>query len=97
MVKVRRELCLGCGLCTQNCPQGAIYLVWGQAEIDPNKCNSCGLCLQICPQGAIAEKIAVSPRALTGKIQSMRKQTDDILARISKLSSTSPKNQHKMA
>ena len=95
MLKVRRELCLGCGLCVQNCPQGAIHLFWGQAQIDPNKCNSCGLCLQICPQGAIKEGIAISPQALRGEIQSMRKQTDDILARISRLSPTDPRNQQR--
>lgn len=95
MLKVRRELCLGCGLCVQNCPQGAIYLFWGQAQIDPNKCSSCGLCLQICPQGAIKEGIAISPQALIGEIQSMRKQTADILARISRLSPTGPKNQQR--
>lgn len=93
MLQVRKDLCLGCGLCTQNCPQGAIYLFWGQAQIDQNKCNSCGLCLEICPQGAIIERIPISPKALIQEIQSMRKQTEAILARIDRLSSANSKNQ----
>ena len=92
ILKVRKDLCLGCGLCAQNCPQGAIYLFWGQAQINHNKCDSCGMCLEICPQGAITEKIAISPKALTEEIQGMRKQTEAILTRIDRLSSASPRN-----
>ncbi|MBL7209408.1 MAG: 4Fe-4S binding protein [Dehalococcoidia bacterium] len=92
MLQVRKDFCLGCGLCTQYCPQGAIYLFWGQAQIDQTRCNSCGLCLEICPQGAIIEKTAISPKALTKEIRGMRKQTEDILARIERLSSASRKN-----
>lgn len=95
MLQVRKDLCLGCGLCAQNCPQGAIYLFWGQAQIDQNKCNSCGLCLEICPQGAITERVTISPQALTDEIRSMRKQTEAILARIDRLSSTGPKSQQR--
>ena len=87
MIYVREELCLGCGLCIQICPQGALYFLWGQVQIDQNKCNSCGLCLEMCPQGAITEKIAISSRALMEEIKNMREQTEVILARISRLSS----------
>ncbi|HUV57049.1 MAG TPA: 4Fe-4S binding protein [Dehalococcoidales bacterium] len=40
MLQVRKDLCLGCGLCAQNCPQQAISLLWGQAEIEPEQMQS---------------------------------------------------------
>ena len=88
---MREELCLGCGICAQNCPQGAIYLSWNGAQIDHDKCNSCGLCLKVCPQEAITERIATSPQALIQEIQNMKSQTDDILVRIKRISSTEHK------
>lgn len=93
MLQVRKDLCLGCGLCAQNCPQGAIYVMRGQAEIDIAKCNSCGLCLEICPQGAIGEKVVVSPEALMEEIHSLRLQTEAILLRINRLSSANSESQ----
>lgn len=85
MLQTRKDLCLGCGLCAQSCPRGAISLPWGQAEIDQSRCNSCRLCLEICPQGAIVEIIPVSQEELKTTISSLKQQTDDLLGRIERL------------
>jgi len=85
MLKVRQELCLGCGLCAESCPRGAISLLWGRAEIDHNRCNSCRLCLEVCPQGAIVEKVVVSKDELKATLTSLSQKTEELLARIERL------------
>lgn len=85
MLKVRRELCLGCGLCAENCPTGAISLRWGQATIDRSQCNDCRLCLVICPQGAIVELAPTSKEELQATVTSLRQKTSDLIERIENL------------
>lgn len=47
------NLCTGCGLCQQECPEGAIS---GEKKklhvIDQELCTHCRLCYDICPEGA---------------------------------------------
>ena len=48
---VNTSKCIGCGLCTQNCP-------WHLPTVDPetkksSKCVLCGRCAELCPAGAI--------------------------------------------
>ena len=73
---------MGCGLCVQNCPQEAINLMWGRAEIDTGRCNYCYQCVDACPQGAIFNTIAVSPEELEATVGVLKNQTDDIIRRI---------------
>ena len=55
-VTVNKEMCLGCGACTEVCPVGAIVLGEdGLAESDPNTCLDCGACVATCPVGAISQ------------------------------------------
>ena len=84
-LKVNKSLCSGCGLCVRACPQGAINLVGGKAEIDASRCNSCYQCVDACHRGAISEMIAVSPRELKTTVSSLKQQTDDIIKRIDQL------------
>ena len=87
ILRVRKDLCLGCGLCTQSCPRQAISLQSGIAQIDQNRCNHCGLCLDVCPQGAIMEITPVSKHMLHVDITMMKDRANDIIERIEKLRS----------
>jgi ferredoxin len=85
MLKVRRELCLGCGLCAQTCPTGAVSFSWDYAEIDQSRCNQCRLCLDVCPQGAIVELVPVSKDELQAVVSSLKEKTSDLIERIESL------------
>jgi len=85
ILRVDKKLCLSCGLCAQICPQGAINLTWGKAEIDTRRCNSCYQCVDVCPQGAIVEMIVLSPEELRSIVFSLKQQTEDIIRKIDSL------------
>ena len=49
---VDQSRCLGCGVCADTCPEGAI-VVNHVARVIAGQCTGCGECLAACPQGAI--------------------------------------------
>jgi ferredoxin len=85
MLRVRRDLCLGCGLCLESCPQQAILIVSGIARINQNRCNQCRCCLEVCPQGAIMEMAPVSGDELKTTVTGLKDKAEAIIARIERL------------
>ena len=55
MYKVDEAKCTGCETCVDACPNEAIKMVAGKANIDPDLCLECGSCEGECPNGAISE------------------------------------------
>jgi Fe-S-cluster-containing hydrogenase component 2 len=53
VIRIDDELCIGCGVCMDECSAGAIQLVEQQAVIDESRCTQCGECAKACPNGAI--------------------------------------------
>jgi ferredoxin len=55
---VDKDLCAGCGLCSERCQFDAIISDTEEgaiiAAIDLGKCYGCGLCRKVCEQGAIS-------------------------------------------
>lgn len=50
-MRIRTEDCVGCEICVDYCPVGAIKLVGGKAQIVPEECTECWVCYRnkICP------------------------------------------------
>lgn len=57
MFDVDRDACTGCAACAEVCPQRAINIVGGKAEINEWLCVECGSCSLVCPAGAIREVV----------------------------------------
>jgi NADH-quinone oxidoreductase subunit F len=48
------ETCIGCTVCAQKCPTGAISVTPYQRHmIDQTKCTKCGTCKQVCPTESV--------------------------------------------
>ncbi len=46
---VKAEECVGCGVCTGRCSEGALRLELGRVHVDVNSCVHCRRCLEPCP------------------------------------------------
>jgi len=60
LVEIQPEItnaCIGCGICVDKCPHGAITLIDGKAVIDDSLCTSCGECLRYCPADAVSNQV----------------------------------------
>lgn len=89
MLQIQRDLCVGCGICHNNCPQDAISIINRKAFINREKCNDCGICLDICPRGAISikngkmdietkENLAHMARSLSQKAETISEKLEKI-------------------
>lgn len=54
MMKVDKNLCIGCSLCVNDCIVQDIELINNKANIKNDACFKCGHCIAICPKNAVS-------------------------------------------
>ena len=57
MIDINKQACDGCGQCVDMCPNGALQLVGGVAQLDQSLCQECETCVEVCPTGALLSVI----------------------------------------
>ena len=62
-MQVDLEKCIGCSICVQDCPVGAVRLKDKKAFVD-DTCTRCGACVRICPHGALTLEEIPPPDAV---------------------------------
>ncbi len=50
---VNPQVCIGCALCAESCPQQAISLPDKKARVNLDLCSRCWCCNEVCPEGAV--------------------------------------------
>ena len=77
IIHIDEEKCNGCGLCAEECHEGAIDLIDGKAKlVRENFCDGFGDCLPNCPTGAISFEEREAPaydEAAVKKAQEVKK------------------------
>jgi Pyruvate/2-oxoacid:ferredoxin oxidoreductase delta subunit len=52
-IKIDKSKCSGCYACITACPEAAIIMLEGKAEVNNKLCINCGICQQECLEKAI--------------------------------------------
>ena len=53
---LKKDLCVGCGICKNICPAKAIVIEGGKARINRSSCIRCFCCQEFCPKSAMKVK-----------------------------------------
>lgn len=66
IVRVEAPKCIGCSVCVDYCPMGAIEMKDGVAHVIENLCRGCQACQMACPQMAIVEDREATQKRMSG-------------------------------
>ncbi len=83
MIEIDKNLCIGCGKCLQVCPNQAISIIQGKAEINQVFCSECYRCVEVCPREAIGDKISINVVEIRKSLQNAKDRLNSLRARVS--------------
>ena len=66
---VNEEMCLGCGVCVEQCPVEAIFMVEEIARINEKQCIRCGRCHDTCPVEAVRHDSERIPQEIDANLE----------------------------
>jgi len=67
---INEDLCVGCSICVDDCPVGAVTLKENQkAVINDDVCIRCGRCHEVCAQDAVRHDSERIPEEIAANIE----------------------------
>lgn len=66
---INEDLCIGCGVCVDDCPVDAISMQDEKAKINMEDCIHCGTCHSVCPQEAVRHDSEKIPEVVKGNVE----------------------------
>jgi len=91
---VDKETCVGCGVCVEECPVGAMRLIDDKADIDDEECIRCGRCHDVCPEEAVRHDSEKVPQMIEANMEYVRRLLDKFDSRQQKVGLTERLRKH---
>jgi len=70
---VNEDMCVGCGICVDDCPVRAISMEDEKARINMEECIHCGTCHSVCPQEAVRHDSEKIPEVIKANMEMTKK------------------------
>lgn len=64
-----RGMCMNCGVCVDNCPEGALSLEEGKVHFDRTKCVQCDTCIHVCPHDSSPRTEELTPQEVFERVR----------------------------
>lgn len=74
-LRLDKQACLKCDICSLVCPRGAVFIIPGEEDlditIDPRRCLMCEICSHFCPVAAVRLSYNGQPKAIFAEQQGL--------------------------